>query len=497
MVGNEHPGMKRVLVVAFALALYAVTTYLIPGLHSLRPWVPGTSLPFSEISFAWPSRHHAGPMPADDASERSDDELLALAPLPRAPAPASTPPGQHPVGPNAALRIPPEAYAGMTRPIESPDDALSFFHRRLRAVAMREPGAIARIALYSVSTNGADRVSSTVRQALQARFGDSGKGWVPIAPGWQWQQHLDVRWSQEGRWRTFVVNRGGAPSNRYGFGGVVASRRTLRVASLFGTATRGPVGAHVGLFRLFYQAFPEGGNVALSVDGGTEARLPTQSATLEDRVHDIHVTDGAHELRVGLSDGDARLYGVVMERENPGVVVDGLMLIGAFTRVLLNNDAQHWQGQIAQRQPDLLVFWLGDNESVADSMGFDPTRFRNDYGEVIRRARQGRPEASCLVMSVLDSAVSEDGVFRSRRRIPRVVAAQRQVAQDQHCAFFDSFAAMGGPGAIVRWVRSSPRLASGDYQHLTEAGSRVLGALLYKALLKSYDDWLDGSGPSR
>jgi hypothetical protein len=51
---------------------------------------------------------------------------------------------------------------------------------------------------------------------------------------------------------------------------------------------------------------------------------------------------------------------------------------------------------------------------------------------------------------------------------------------------------MGGEGAIGRWYyRSKPRLAWGDFAHLTKAGDRVLGAMIYKALMKAFSDWLD------
>src|SRR5690606_31534348 len=103
------------------------------------------------------------------------------------------------------------------------------------------------------------------------------------------------------------------------------------------------------------------------------------------------VADGAHELELRV-DGEARLYGVVMERTTPGVVVDALMLVGAFTRVLGQFDADHWSKQIALREPDLMVFWLGGNDAASHTTLLDPERYVDVYTRAIGTARRGRPD---------------------------------------------------------------------------------------------------------
>ncbi len=40
-----------------------------------------------------------------------------------------------------------------------------------------------------------------------------------------------------------------------------------------------------------------------------------------------------------------------------------------------------------------------------------------------------------------------------------------------------------------RWVRSNPALGSGDLSHLTHHGHKVVGGLLYRALVAGYVDY--------
>jgi lysophospholipase L1-like esterase len=465
--------------------------YAAPGLEALRPWQPGSPIPFTGLfEFKPPVRAAIGGVAGKGEVERTTEDLLRVAPLPEAkvvddPLLEEAPPDLAP------YRIDPAEYGGMTRAIVGPPEAMAHFHDRLLAVARKELGAMVRVAMYSDSINGADRVSSVMRHQLQARFGDAGKGWVPIAPGWQYQRHQDVRWSTERKWRTYVVNRGNGPEHHYGLGGVVATNQAPGARASFATIKGEGAGRRVSRYRLFYQAWPGGGDVTLHLDGGEPQRLSTHAPQVEDRFHDLEVSDGPHALEVRSGDPKTfRGYGVVMERDRPGVVVDGLQLIGAFVRVLRNFDVAHWQRQLRERETDLVVFWLGGNDAVSSSVPFVRDRFVSNYTEVIQRARRARPKMSCLVISVLDSADKVGGQVRTRTRVPQLVEAQQEVAEATGCAFFNAYEAIGGHGTMRRWYRSSPRLVEGDYRHLTEAGSRVVGTLFYKAMLKAYDEHL-------
>jgi lysophospholipase L1-like esterase len=470
---GQRGGVRRVFVVAAIVAGLAVLPYYIPGLERLRAWEPGSPIPFGRVLELRPFTARA-PGGGEAGPEMSDQQLLETA---RGGAAEVEPPIARPVrGGESDLRIEPEAFAGMRRRIDDPAGTMEHFHRTLRATARREPDAMTRIAVYSDSLNASDRISSSLRRAMQDRFGDGGKGFVPIVPGWPYQVHQDVEWERSGGWRTEVVNTRGAEGDRYGLGGVLARNA--------GLGSRANFGADASAYRLFYQAWPEGGEVVLRVDDADEARVPTRAAAIDDRVYTLDVPSGEHELELRVEAGEARLYGVAIENDGPGVVVDGLMLVGAFTRVLSHFDREHWAGQIALRETDLLVFWLGGNDAASQTTMLDPERYVDAYASSIAAARSGRPHASCLVVAPLDSRDAR------RNRVRRLVEAQREVATKTGCAFFDAYAATGGAGTMTRWQRTSPRLAEADGKHLTNPGARVVGTLLHQALLRGYDDWL-------
>jgi lysophospholipase L1-like esterase len=174
------------------------------------------------------------------------------------------------------------------------------------------------------------------------------------------------------------------------------------------------------------------------------------------------------------------------------VVWDELSLIGAFTQRLDYQDVEHLAWQLQRRKVDLMVFMLGGNDVQRETMDLVRTMepYEQEYTRVIRKFRQGRPEASCLIMSLQDHGerVGRYGV-RSRRIVPKLVESQRKVALAEGCAFFDTFQAMGGKDSIGRWYHARPQLAGADFAHPTVLGQELLATLLYKALMRGYSDF--------
>ncbi|MEZ4328438.1 MAG: GDSL-type esterase/lipase family protein [Polyangiales bacterium] len=489
--GEDQPsdGVRYGLVLLLCLGVCAALPYAALGLpltddqrdvlERLQPYREGDALPLA--SLFEPARQATIAGAVGTAAAPTDDEVMGSAPLPDAAADA---PDASVAAHAAELPFPASAYEGLTRRIEGDPAALTHFYESLRALTPGHPGPKARILVYGTSMNGADRLTRTLRHELGAYFGYGGKGFVPMARGWQSQRHKDVRWTHE-RWRTNVVNRGLILNGRYGLAGVLARNGATGGESEFGTVRDGPVNRRVNRFELYYQEQPEGGDVAYSVDEGPFRTLGTDGPVVRDRVHAIEVPEGPHALRVRAAGGNLRLYGVVMESEQSGVVVDAASLVGAYTRVLLRFDEAHWAEQLRLRQPDLLVFWMGGNDAGVNA-DLDVPAFQATYVEALRRARAGRPEASCLVMSVLDKGMMVRGQVRSIPRVLQVVAAQRAAAAEAGCAFFDTHAATGGEGTMRRWRANRPVLVISDLGHLTDHGSLVVSTLLLKALLAGY-----------
>ncbi|MGB1016524.1 MAG: GDSL-type esterase/lipase family protein, partial [Nannocystaceae bacterium] len=373
-------------------------------------------------------------------------------------------------------------------PIDDPSGvALDGFYAALaRSDDSGRSQAITRVAHFGDSSIGQDGLPHELRRRFQDRFGDAGGGFVLLHKSSSNYLNRVVETRSNELWKVCYIAYGCRSDGRYGYGGHLFSGARGAVAK-FSTTPPGNLGDKALRFELWYQAWPQGGRVELLVDGESAVTLDTRRATKQDLWHTLDVPLGAHSFEVHTrGPGDFRGYGAVLESEGPGVVWDSMSMNGAFTKRLLFFADAHIAGQIAHRNPDLIVLNYGGNDLRRFvNRNVYPDRFREEMMAAIERIRSGKPEASCLVMGVIDHGRS--GTYPVEpEHVALLVEIQREVALTQGCAFFDSYEAMGGEGSIRRWRKLRPSLASADLKHLNARGRKRMAGYIYEGLLHGY-----------
>lgn len=307
-----------------------------------------------------------------------------------------------------------------------------------------------RILHYGDSPTTADMITADARVLLQKRFGDAGHGYHLIAKPWAWYEHRGVSVSSEG-WKIEPATTAGLKDGLYGLGGV---------------SFRGEVGARSRFWL----------------------RTPHPNATL-DQAADSHavlvkVNDSSWEVQV--PEGSARVFGVSFDTGQPGVEYDSLGLNGAYISVLAKMfNEKGWSAELAAAKPNLVIVNYGTNESMYAK--FVDYAFEKELRQVIKRIRTAVPEASLLVMSPMDRGMrSATGEIITVPALNRLVNIEQRVANDEGVAFFNTFQAMGGEGTMGRWYEAEPRLIGADFIHPMPKGAKIVGGLLYEALMDGY-----------
>ncbi len=185
-----------------------------------------------------------------------------------------------------------------------------------------------------------------------------------------------------------------------------------------------------------------------------------------------------------------KLFGVVLESGAHGVQYDSLGVNGAFVGLLHRyQDEATWAEQLRRRNPDLVILAYGANESEYENWPMD--QYEKDTKEVVRRIRAALPKASILFVGPMDRGKRGAGAaIVTRPTIPKLIAAQRHIAAETGCAFFDTFTAMGGEGTVARWYEAKPKLMASDFTHPTWQGSEIVGTLIHDALLRAYENYV-------
>jgi hypothetical protein len=123
--------------------------------------------------------------------------------------------------------------------------------------------------------------------------------------------------------------------------------------------------------------------------------------------------------------------------------------------------------------------------------------YRRTMEEVIGQGKRALPDSSCLVIGSMDRAAKRGDELIGIAVIPHILREQRGAAQRMGCGFFDTYAAMGGPGSMAQWVKRE--LGQADLTHPTAVGADVIGTWVFRALMKRYRERLDsgvGTAPS-
>jgi lysophospholipase L1-like esterase len=236
--------------------------------------------------------------------------------------------------------------------------------------------------------------------------------------------------------------------------------------------------------EVMYLARPGGGTFDVRIDDAPIETVDTASEAPQAGLHTYAVPDAEHRIEIRTTgDPPVRVYGFVLERETDhGVVVDQLGLAGSKARHQLFWDEPIWRALLETRHPDLISVAYGNNEG--DDTHLTPVEHVAHFRRMLERIRTDFPRASCLVIGPADRHVPDasTGALSTPALISELREAQRTIAAEQGCAFFDTMAWQGGPGAVDRWLAATPPLERDDHVHFTEAGYRRLGIALLRAI---------------
>lgn len=474
----------RALGTTFATAgLLAGATYALPALHHARPWLPGEPLPLVRAL-----------VPTTEARVVEDargDLVPVLEDPPQGTAAAAGAGVDLAAG--AAERGLPPRPPGVATPIRDPG------HRGMEPFfrALASGNGVARAAHYGDSTIAADGISGTVRERLQARFGDGGLGFMAVGLDARWSSRPGVGVSREGTWTTVTLLNGGG-GGRYGFGGVATTGEDgARVSFQPAKRTDGSRPTYTHL-EAWYARAPDGGSWWATADGKSVGHGSGVAEKAVEATFQVDVPAGFSRVTLGVTGGPVTFYGMVMENAGPGVAWDALGVVGVGSKSFTQYNRRHLARQVARRAPDLVVLMLGGNElayPVLDKA--DGSEYAPIFEETLGIIRAGAPGAGCLLVSPVDQGSRVGSAIETKRGLPRLVAWQQAVADRWGCATWNTPAAMGGPGAIGRWSKLRPPLAWTDLVHLSADGQALVGNLLSDAIESAYDTWLSGGGLSR
>lgn len=449
-----------VLVLAALPLIFPGLADAIPGLKNYREMLPDLS---ELVSFKGSESSQGGDIPGGAPTTAANDQTTG----------ADTP-----------------AIVGSEHPIEDPARALDPFFAQLMQTEAKQPGAVTRITHYGDSPITNDGITSTVRRVMQEHYGDAGHGFILIDKPWAWYGHQAITFTSGGDWDNSPMMGAKESDGDFGLGGVSFRANGPGKYARFAPASEGETGKNFSRMEVYYLEQPGGGQFSVDVNGADAQTVSTAADAATSGFYEIKAANnGQNTFNVKSVSGNVRLFGAVIENEGPGVVYDSLGVNGAYAGLLATAmNADHWAQQLQHRNPNLVIINYGTNESQYASDD-QMARYDKDLREVIRRVRVALPNVSILIVTPMDRGKRvAGGKIITLPSIPKIVEMQRRVALETGCAFFNTFAAMGGDGTMAKWAEGKGKnhLVGGDLTHPTAEGSEIVGRLIFEGINDSY-----------
>ena len=140
--------------------------------------------------------------------------------------------------------------------------------------------------------------------------------------------------------------------------------------------------------------------------------------------------------------------------------------------------------------PNLVIFGIGINDANVPENEFDAEVFKADYRSLIRQIQSINPQCSFLFITNNDCYLN---LPRRKRRgkkktfnknTEKVQMAFYDLAKEYNSCVIDVYALMGGYGSSEKWCKEN--LMKKDHIHFTQEGYRLIGDILYNAIVEDY-----------
>lgn len=175
------------------------------------------------------------------------------------------------------------------------------------------------------------------------------------------------------------------------------------------------------------------------------------------------------------------VYGIIMENNLPGIKYHSIGVNGASVPSYLRSDS--FTNQLQTIAPDLAILSIGINDAYETN--FSKEKFKNNYDTLIQKIKISNPSVSILFTTNNDSYY--------KRKYPNknaflVREAMKELSEKYNGVVWDMFGIMGGIDSIKKWEENG--LAKSDKIHFSVKGYKLIGDLLFEAIINSYGEYI-------
>lgn len=359
-----------------------------------------------------------------------------------------------------------------------PDGDVRFFDELFDALDRAETEPL-RIVHYGDSQIEEDRITGTIRERLQARFGGRGPGMMPA------RQHATPR----------VGGSSSAELRRYFNYGDQSYRAGIRQYGPYADFTRLDTVTTFSFYPVSRKEKSEFSFERVTLVAGNVQSTLTVTNRGDQRTVDAGTKPLAF-VRFELPDSSTRatltaagyadLYGILLDSKT-GVRMDNMAMRGSSGAIFTTMDREQLRSFYKEENVRLILLQYGGNSVPYLKSDKQVSTYQESVRKQIILLRELAPKAKIIFVGPSDMSTVVNGRRQTYPRLPGIVDSLRIAATESGAAYWDIYGAMGGENSMMQWVAARPALAGSDYVHFTLAGSKKVGDMFCDALLLYYD----------
>lgn len=358
-----------------------------------------------------------------------------------------------------------------------PGDDLSYFDPFFKALDNADRQQV-RIVHYGDSQLEEDRITSAIRDRLQAQFGGGGVGLLPA------RQYVTLREGQAASAELQEFMAFGDPELRAGINKYGPMARMTRLDSTV-TFNTYPFKTNTGAARYFNRLTVYAGNLRGPLRASVKGQR--QDASAGDNLCRMSFTlpDSTTKASVTIS-GAADLYGISFDNDC-GVCVDNIPMRGCSGTIFTSLNAAQLSSYFKSSGTKMIILQYGGNTVPYTKTEEAIKKYCDSIRRQIEMLKKAAPGAVILFIGPSDMSTSIAGKRQTYPILPQYIDALKATVTSCGAAYWDLYSVMGGKDSMVQWVKASPALAGPDYIHFTPKGSEKVGNMFSDALLLFYD----------
>lgn len=378
---------------------------------------------------------------------------------------------------------------------EAGKNALGKFFEKLEDAAN---GKKVRILHYGDSQIEGDRMTSYIRQRLQAQFGGFGPGTIPAVNVYN---TITFKQSYSANF-TRYTNFGGSSlkSKRYGSMNT-AARFTAEMDSSQMAATTSIKEAYIEIeptktayarareynnARMFYTSCFK--PCKIKVYNGTTL-IHEDSLIQDGKYHalSLEFDKTPSKLRYEFSASvSPTIIGFSLESDY-GVMVDNIGMRGSSGTFFGKTDHATLTKMYADLNVEMVIMQFGGNGVPYMKDSSSVRNFAKNFKGQLNTLKKLRPNAAILVIGPSDMSMETMEGHVTYKMLPFLVSEMTKVSKDVGASYWDLFSAMGGVNSMPSWVQKG--LAGYDYIHFTNKGASIASQLFFDAFAAEYVRW--------